>query len=67
MQAAARAAGRWAGTYLMSDEALGPALDAAYGASGGGPAVAGMLCAVRYWLRIVAVMGRTCYMPRWTR
>jgi hypothetical protein len=46
MQAAARAAGRWAGTYLMSDEALGPALDAAFGASGGGPTVASMLCAV---------------------
>ncbi len=30
----------------MSDEALPPTLTAAFGAGGGGPAVASMLCAV---------------------
>lgn len=38
------AAARWANTYLLSEEAeLPPSLGAAFGAQGGGPAIAGFL------------------------
>lgn len=44
MEAAVWAASRWADTYLLSEEeGLAPALDAAFGARGGGPALAGFL------------------------
>ena len=44
MEAAVWAAARWAATYLLSEEAgLPPSLGAAFGAQGGGPAIAGFL------------------------
>ena len=43
MEAAAWGAARWAGTYVCPDGPLPPPLDAAFGARGGGPAVAASL------------------------
>ena len=60
MVAAVRAAARWAGTYLMSDETLPPTLNAAYGVNGDGPAVASMLCAVGCLRDVLAQQEEHC-------